>query len=67
MLNLSWDEITDASRYDSKSLKLAPEGSHTAPLVSAQPGLKPREEGSGDIEGEEVRGQVHCDKPRLYT
>ncbi|CAM9526893.1 unnamed protein product, partial [Laminaria digitata] len=43
-----WDEW-----YDSKSLKLAPESSHTAPLVPAQPALKPREEGGNDTEADE--------------
>lgn len=42
-------------RYDSKSLKLAPEISYTAPLVSAQQALKPREEGAADPEVDEVR------------
>lgn len=41
-------------RYDSKSLKLAPEASHTAPVVPTPEVLKPREDGGGDTEGEEV-------------
>ncbi|CAM9124714.1 unnamed protein product [Ectocarpus sp. 4 AP-2014] len=43
-----WDEW-----YDSKSLKLAPEFSHTAPAVPAPPALRPTNEGNGDTEAEE--------------
>lgn len=44
------------NRYDSKSLKLAPEISYTAPVVPAQAVLKAREreEGAAEAEGEEV-------------
>lgn len=46
--------LIDPVRYDSKSLKLAPEASHTAPPVPVPTALRPTDEGYGDTEAGEV-------------
>lgn len=45
-------------RYDSKSLKLAPEFSHTAPAVPVPTPLRPRDDANGDTETGEVNTAV---------
>lgn len=47
--------LSSPVRYDSKSLKLAPEFSHTAPPAPAEPALRPRDEGNAETETEEVK------------